>query len=132
MNKTTDAVKRMLKEQWEKACNSYLVELARMWEWDLKSYGFWIGNEVGGVFCYGDCYHIDMEDISYCVENDVTSDEYLAHTEYWLKCNEYNFRKLSLKAWHEGAPRIPQEVFDKLDTLKKNLEDEIDNVKKQF
>lgn len=132
MNKTKDSVKRILNEQWEKACNAYLVELARMWEWDLKSYGFWVADEVGGVFCYGESYNLDMGDILYCVEHDVTSDEYLEHTEYWLKCREYNFNTLSLKAWHEGAPRIPQEVFDKLDALKKNLEDEIDNVKKQF
>lgn len=133
MNKTKDSVKRMLKEQWEKACNGYLVELARMWEWDLcSSYGFWIADEVGGVYSYGELYHIDIEDIIYCVEHDVTSDEYLEHTDYWLKCHEYNFNTLSLKAWHEGASRISQEVFDKLDALKKNLEDEIDNVKKQF
>lgn len=132
MNKTTDEVKRMLKEQWDKACYGYLVELARMWEWDsLDEYGYWIDG-VGSVFSYGDLYSIDMEDAIYCVEHDVTSEEYLEHTDYWLKCDEYNFNKLSLKAWHEGAPRIPQEVFDKLDALKKSLEDEIDNVKKQF
>lgn len=132
MSKTISEVKRRLKEQWDIACNGYLLQLALMWEWDLKSYGFWIGNEVGGVYCYGDCYHVDMEDIIYCVEHDVTSDEYLAHADYWLKCDEYNFKKLSLKAWHEGAPRIPQEAFDKLDALKKNLEEEIDNVKNKF
>jgi hypothetical protein len=34
MEKTKDSTKRMLKEQWEKACNGYLVELLRMWELD--------------------------------------------------------------------------------------------------
>lgn len=121
----------MLKEQLEKACNGYLLDLARMWDWDCK-YGYWVADEVGGVYIYGDAYSLDMEDIVYCVENDVTSEEYLEHSEYWLKCHEYNFNTLSLKAWHEGAPRIPREVFDKLEELKKNLEDEIDNVKKQF
>ena len=132
MNRTSYAVARMLKDQWNKACNDYLAELARIWEWDeLNEYGYWIDG-VGSVFCYGDLYHVDMDDIIYCVEHDVTSKEYLEHADYWLKCDEYNFNKLSLKAWHDGAPRIPQEVFDKLDALKKNLKDEIDNVKNQF
>ena len=30
MKKAKDAAKRMLKEQWEQACNGFLVELLRM------------------------------------------------------------------------------------------------------
>lgn len=132
MNKTTDGVKRMLKEQYEKACNAYLVELARMWEWDLKSHGFWNGDEVGSIYHYGESYNICMDDIIYCVDNDITSDEYFVHTEYCLRCSEFNIRPLSLKEWHEGAPRIPDEALDRLENLKRNLEDEIEKLKKCF
>ena len=51
MEKTKDAAKRQLKEQWEKACNGFLVELLRMWELD-RYYGSWVAEEVGGVFDY--------------------------------------------------------------------------------
>jgi hypothetical protein len=53
MEKTKPAVKRQLKEQWKKACNGFLTELLRMWEQDAY-YGYWIGDEVGGVYDYGD------------------------------------------------------------------------------
>ena len=32
MEKTKSGIKKMLKEQYEKACNGYLCELLRMWE----------------------------------------------------------------------------------------------------
>ena len=51
MKKAKDAVKRLLKEQWEQACNGFLVELLRMWELDAH-YGYWIGDETAGV-CRG-------------------------------------------------------------------------------
>jgi hypothetical protein len=31
-----------------------------------------------------------------------------------------------------GAPRVPQETFDRLDALKKELNDTIESTKKQF
>lgn len=133
MEKTKDAVKRMLKEQYEIACNAYVAALAKMWEWDITSdYGFWVANEVGGVYCYGEMYSMGIEDIIYCVENDIEDDDYLEYVEYYTKCCEYNFHKLSLDAWHKKAPRIPQETFDRLDALKKDLDIEINKVKEEF
>ena len=53
MKKAKDAIKRQLKEQWQQSCNGFLVELLRMWELDAH-YGYWIGDETGGVYDYGD------------------------------------------------------------------------------
>ena len=71
MKKTKDAVKRKLKGQWELACNGYLCELLNMWELD-SYYGYWIGEEIGGVYDYGGgMFTIGMDDIIYCVEHDI-------------------------------------------------------------
>ena len=48
MKKAKDAIKRQLKEQWQQACNGFLVELLRMWELDAH-YGYWIGDETGAI-----------------------------------------------------------------------------------
>ena len=78
MEKTKNSVKRMLKEQYEKACNGYLVELLRMWELDAY-YGYWIGQEIGGVYDYGGgMFTIGMNDIIYCVEHDIGREQYVA------------------------------------------------------
>ena len=45
-------------------------------------YGYWIGDEVGGVYDYGDgMFTINMDDIIYCVA-DVTREQYIEWQEY--------------------------------------------------
>jgi len=135
MEKTKDGIKKMLKDQWEKACNGYLVELLRMWELDAH-YGYWIGDEVGGVYDYADgVMTINMDDIIYCVEHDVEYKEYMAWQEYICEAAEFGFDTPNLRAWCRGCPRTPQEVFDHLRELKakldKAVEDEIERMKNE-
>ena len=47
----SDSVKRNLKENYEKDCNAYLVELLNMWDWSYKD-GYWVGDEVGGLYAH--------------------------------------------------------------------------------
>lgn len=126
MNK---AHKELLKENYEKACNDYVQALLSLWDLD-DFYGYWIGEEAGGVYDYGDgIFTIGMQDIVYCVENGVTEKEYEELLEYCCKCAEYNLPKMNLNAWHKGAPRYD---FIKLDALKKDLNQAIDNEKNKF
>ena len=121
MNKTKDGIKRMLKEQWEKACNGYLVELLRMGELDAHE-GYWIGDEVGGVYDYADGnIDINMDDIIWCVENDVDKNEYMAWQEYICDASEFGFDTPNLRSWHRGCPRTPPEVFERLRGIKADL-----------
>lgn len=120
---------KLLKENYEKACNAYVAALITLWDLD-GYYGCWIGDEVGGVYDYGDgMFTIGMQDIVYCVEHGVTEQEYEEMLEYCIKCSEYNLPTISLNAWHKGAPRHD---FTKLDALKKNLDDAIENEKNKF
>jgi hypothetical protein len=120
---------KLLKENYEKACNDYVRALLTLWDLD-GFYGYWIGEEAGGVYDYGDgIFTIGMQDIVYCVENGVTEKEYEELLEYCCKCAEYNLPKMNLNSWHKGAPRHD---FTKLDALKKDLNDAIDNEKNKF
>jgi hypothetical protein len=125
MEKTKSGVKRMLKEQYEKACNGYLVELLRMWELD-SYYGYWIGDEVGGVYDYADgSFDIGMDDIIYCVEHDVTEKQYMEWQDYNSEACEFGFDTPNLKSWMRGCPRVSHEVFERLRKLKAELNDAI-------
>ena len=120
---------KQLKENYEKACNDYVAALLTLWDLD-GYYGSWIGEEVGGVYDYGDgIFTINMQDIVYCVENGVTEEEYEEMLDYCVKCHEYNLPMIKLNAWHKGAPRYD---FTKLDALRKDLDDAIDNEKNKF
>ena len=131
MKKTKDTVKRQLKEQWEKACNGYLCELLRMWELDAY-YCYWIGAEVGGVLDYGSgMFTISMDDIIYCVENDVTQQQYIEWQEYICDAAEFGFDTPNLRSWMRGCPRTSAETFKHLREIKAMLNDAIEDEKER-
>ena len=134
MEKTKDGIKQMLKEQWKKACNGYLVELLRMWELDAH-YGYWVGDEHGTMYCYGETHNLTMEEIIFCVENDIEEDEVLEWEDYCIDAYEFNMHTPNLSAWHRGCPRTSQEVFNHLRQLKSDLnaaiEEERERVKSE-
>lgn len=118
--KAHNAVKKHLKEQWEAVCNGYLLELANMWELDCF-YGYWIGNEIGGVYAYGDSIFINIDDIRYCVENNVSYETYQDWQEYCVWANEFNQDTPNLNAWCKGCPRVDEETQKKLSAMKSDL-----------
>lgn len=116
--------KETLRKDFEQACNNYVKELAKRWEWDISpksQYGYWIADEVGGIYSYGEFIFISLLDIIYCVENDVSEEEYIAFQDYNRHCLEYNLHTMNLNAWHKNAPRVSQAQFDNLDALKCEL-----------
>lgn len=132
MKKAKDAIKRQLKEQWEQSCNGFLVELLRMWELDAH-YGYWIGDETGGVYDYGDgMLTINMDDIIYCVDNDVTQEQYMDWQEYCYDASEFGFDMPNLRSWMRGCPRISKETFEKFRKMKKELNNAIDEEKERI
>ena len=132
MKKTEDAKKAKLRKDYEQACNGYLVELLRMWELDAY-YGYWIGEEIGGVYDYGGgMFTIGMDDIIYCVEHDVTEKQYMEWQEYLCDAAEFGFDKPNLKSWMMGCPRTSPEVFEKLRKMKAELNEAIKAEKEKY
>lgn len=131
MKKTKDAIKAKLKEQFEQACNGYLCELISMWELNAY-YGYWIGEEVGGVYDYGGMFTINMEDIIYCVEHDVTALQYQEWQDYICDAAEFGFVTPNLRSWMNGCPRTSAETFEKLRKLKADLNNAVEEEKKRM
>lgn len=124
MGKSSSAVKTMLRKKWEDACNGYLLELLNNWDLDA-SYGYWIANEIGGTYAYGDYIFINMDDIAYCVENDIKEKEYVENQDYNVRANEFGFNLINLQSWHNGAPRVSDETFKRFEKMKRDLDDAI-------
>ena len=132
MSKTKDSTKAMLREQWEQACNGYTMALLRMWELDAY-YGYWIGQEIGGVYDYGGgMFTIGMNDIIYCVEHDIGREQYIEWQEYCCDASEFGFDMPNLKSWMMGCPRTPPEVFEKLRKMKAELNEAIKAEKEKY
>lgn len=119
---TTNAKIETLKKNFELTANGYLNVLCSKWELD-KDYGYWIGDEIGGLYDVSDGYvTITYDDIRYCVENDVSLEEYNDWQEYCLFCNDYKQTMPNFKAWHRGCPRISKEIREHLKKLKAEFE----------
>ena len=124
--------KEELRKDWEQACNGYVNELLRMWELE-PHYGYWVADEVGGVYDYGDgMLTIGIHDIIYCVEHDVTQQQYIEWQEYICDASEFGFDTPNLKSWMRGCPRTPESVFVKLRKLKADLNEAIDEEKERI
>ena len=129
MKKTKDAVKRNLREQWLKAVRGYLCELLNMWELD-SYYGYWIGDEIGGVYDYGGgMFTIGMDDIIYCVEHDIGREQYIEWQEYCCDAAEFGFDTPNLRSFVRGCPRTSAETFKHLREIKTMLNDAIQDEK---
>ena len=102
-----------------------------MWELD-GHYGYWIGDEDGSLYDYGDgMFTISMDDIIYCVINDVTREQYMEWQEYICDAHEFKFDIPNLRSWMRGCPRTPPEAFDKLRKLKADLDKAVEELKQQ-
>ncbi len=122
---------RILRTNYEDACNAYLLTLLNMWDVSAKD-GFWVGNEIGGLYSHGDTVFINMDEIIFCVENNINMEKFEGYLDYCVKCKEYGFTEPNLKSYSHGCPTVPQETFDKLDALRKELEGCINETKSKF
>lgn len=131
--KVHDAVKRDLQKRFEEVCNGYLLELANMWDLDCKAYGFWIGDEVGGTFSYGDTgLFIDMDNIRYCVINNVSYSEYRDWLDYCVWAADFDQNVPNLKAWHDGCPRVDVVTQEKLSAMRYEMIKMCEELKEKF
>ena len=125
-----------LKQDFEKAVDAYVGALLYMWsDYDnddpsfTPTYGYWVGDDKSGVYCYGDDIFINLSDIILCVEKEVPYNDYMEWVDYCTQAHEFGFDEPNLRSWLNGCPRVPQETFDKLQNMRENLESLVEVVK---
>ena len=128
----TNGLKQLLRRNYETACNAYLLQLANMWEWDCSESDFWVGDEIGSVYIYGDRISIGMEDIIYCVENEIKESVYEDFLDYCSFAQEFGFVVPNFKSYCKGAPIVPQETRERLVQKKNELTEMIRSENKKL
>lgn len=125
-----------LKKDFESAVDAYVDALLYMWsDYDnddpsfTPNYGYWVGDDKSGVYCYGDDTFINLSDIILCVEKEVSYSDYTEWVDYCTQAHEFGFDEPNLRSWLNGCPRVPQESFDKLHNMRENLESLVEVVK---
>ena len=121
-----------VRKDFEKAVDAYTDAFLRQFESE-PLYSWWVGGRKGlDFFCFNDTSAITLADMVYVLENGVTYDEYLKYEDYCEHCHEYGFSVMNLRSWHEGAPRISKEAFDRLDEMKKDLNKAVSDIEEQM
>lgn len=117
--------KETAKEYFVKGCNEYLRLFCEKHDYDYEeAKESWVANCVGDVTCVGDIF-VGMQTIITDIEMDAPEEEFLKWYDYNLVANEFGFTTPNFESWLRGCPRVPQESFDKLEALKKDLENAI-------
>ena len=119
---------KTLRNDYERACNAYVQALNEMWE--LGDNGWW--GDVGEIYHFLDTESLRMDEIIYCVENNISLDEYFEWSEYYMFAHEFNQNYINLKSWHMGYHGVPKESQEKLRKLKQDFEQTIKNYKETF
>lgn len=120
--------KRNLKNNYETACNDYIKELCKRYDWCYED-GWWVSNEIGGTFCTSDIeYSLSMNDIKLLVDENV---DFKIFSEWWdynlvmsyaimLYPNNDKYRMIDLHIWLNNYPdnkKISQEELNKIEKI---------------
>ena len=120
--------KRNFKNNYETACNDYIKELCKRYDWSFED-GWWVCNEIGGTFCTSDIeYSLSMNDIKLLVDENV---DFKIFSEWWdynlvmsyaimLYPNNDKYRMINLHIWLNNYPdnkKISQEELNKIEKI---------------
>ena len=120
--------KRNFKNNYETACNDYIKELCKRYDWCYED-GWWVSNEIGGTFCTSDIeYSLSMNDIKLLVDENV---DFKIFGEWWdynliisyaimLYPNNDKYHMINLHTWLNNYPdnkKISQEELNKIEKI---------------
>ena len=120
--------KRNFKNNYETACNDYIKELCKRYDWCYED-GWWVSNEIGGTFCTSDIeYSLSMNDIKLLVDENV---DFKIFSKWWdynlvmsyaimLYPNNDRYHMINLYTWLNNYPdnrKISQEELNKIEKI---------------
>ena len=112
---------KKLREAYEKAVNDYVAAFLKQFDVD-DYYTYWVGGRVGlDVLTFLDLHAVNLDEIIYIVENNVTYDEFCEWESYNIFAMEFNQNKINLQSWHMGYHGLTKEQQQRLIDLKADL-----------
>jgi uncharacterized phage protein (TIGR01671 family) len=129
--------KETLKNNYESACNAYLKVFCRKHDFEYEP-DAWVGDEVGGITCVGDCY-VDMATIRTDIDQSAPEDEFVRWYDYCQRAGMLGITTPNFAAWLKGCPVRTDEELKALEAskleikqLRQKLDAEIESIRKQL
>lgn len=102
--------------------DAYVLKLCEMWDID-HDYCEWVGNDCTGILCINEDLFLNWSDVVLCVEKELSYNMVYDWQTYCAQAAEYGFTTPNLNSWSLGCPRVSEETFERIKTLKKAIQD---------
>ena len=113
--------KEKAKQLYEDGCNAYLQLFCEKHEFDFEdAKDCWVGGDVGGMTSCGD-YYVGMQTIIEDIDLDAEEDAFFKWYDYCLRADEFNLNIPNFKSFIKGCPITSEETFAKLESIKNEL-----------
>lgn len=123
-----EAAKNKRIRDFGKACDAYVKEFCRMYDFNYKDV-CWIPQERIGVGCVCSIadYFFNFRDIRLCVDEDVEWKDIIEWYDYTAEAVPLGFNNINLKSWLMGAPRASKDEIERIKSLRNEIDDIVKN-----
>lgn len=116
---------------YENAVNAIIEEFKKKQELTSND-GYWIGNQIGEVYDFGDAYTFDFNDVLLDIKENADKGEIFKWRNYMLRIWQLNnmaggvlLNEINYRSWIKGCPRLTEDELNTIETKWKNLINEI-------
>jgi hypothetical protein len=116
---------------YENAVNAIIEEFKKKQELTSND-GYWIGNQIGEVYDFGDAYTFDFNDVLLDIKENAVKGEIFKWRNYMLRIWQLNnmaggvlLNEINYRSWIKGCPRLTDDELNTIETKWKNLINEI-------
>ena len=118
-----------LRLAYEAAVTNYLSAFMKQYDLTCDPEP-WVGNEIGTIAEVGD-YFFSFYDIKRCVDENVKWEDLIEWYDYTTEVSILGLTTINLKSWLMGAPRVNQMRIEEIKAKRKELEELIEETKKE-
>lgn len=118
-------------KNYEDAVNNIIAKFKKKQEIDSEE-GYWIGNQIGEVYDFGDTMTFDFHDVLIDLKENAPKDEIFKWRNYMLRIWSINnmagnilLQEMNYRSWLKGCPRLTEFELNTIENKWKTLVDEI-------
>lgn len=123
-------------KNYENAVNAIIEEFKKKQELTSND-GYWIANQIGEVYDFGDTYTFDFNDVLLDIKENAVKGEIFNWRNYMLRIWQLNnmaggvlLNEINYRSWLKDCPRLTKNELDTIENKWKNLINEMAELNK--
>lgn len=123
-------------KNYENAVNAIIEEFKKKQELTSND-GYWIANQIGEIYDFGDTYTFDFNDVLLDIKENAVKGEIFNWRNYMLRIWQLNnmaggvlLNEINYRSWLKDCPRLTKNELDTIENKWKNLINEMAELNK--